>query len=159
MNIYTSLKYDSPELIIAERHDGTKFTIEPTDGTMWSEAIAGVFGPIAPYVPPPEPDPILVWRSNVYLTRQEFCLALFDNNVLPHSEAMEAVKGDWPASFDAALTGRDDADRIRIVWAGAQTIGRNHPLILMLQAFSLENETIPPLTDEFVDQLFGWTND
>lgn len=158
MSIYASLKYDSPELIIAERQDGTKFTIEPTDGPMWSEAVSGAFGEVAPYVAPPEPDPVLAWREKAALTRQDFCLALYDNDVLPYEEAMQATKGDWPASFEPALAGLDDANRHRIVWAGAQTIGRTHPLIIMLQSFSAENETIPPLTDEFVDQLFGWTD-
>lgn len=156
---YSNIERIAPDIIRAVRDsDGVAVFVEQSHGEAWNIFMAGTFGPVPEYVAPPEPDPVIAWRGKAALTRQDFCLALYDNGVLPYEEAMRATKGDWPASFEPALAGLEDANRHRIVWAGAQTIGRTHPLILMLQAFSAENETIPPLTDEFVDQLFGWTD-
>lgn len=89
------------------------------------------------------------WRPGASLSRAEFCIALKRAGVLSAQEAKVAAKGDWPASFAAALAGVTDADEAEILWAGVGTVERTHPLLIVLQAAS-------GLTDEQIDALFGW---
>ena len=89
------------------------------------------------------------WRNTARLSRAEFCIALKRAGVLSVQEAMAAAKGDWPASFAAALAGVADADEAEILWAGVSTVERMHPLLVVLQAAA-------GLTDEQLDTLFGW---
>ena len=106
----------------------------------------------AAWVPPaPKTDPELreEWRPTATLSRAEFCIALKRAGVLSAQEAKAAAKGDWPASFAAALAGVADADEAEILWAGVSTVERMHPLLAALQAAA-------GLTDEQLDALFGW---
>ena len=89
------------------------------------------------------------WRLGASLSRAEFCIALKRAGVLSAQEAKAAAKGDWPASFAAALAGVADADEAEILWAGVSTVERMHPLLAVLQAAA-------GLTDEQIDALFGW---
>ena len=86
------------------------------------------------------------------ITRRSFCLALAHADILPSAEAIEAAKGNWPATFDAALAGLSDAEKFaaQIEWATAQNVQRTHPLIAMLAGPDAAN-----LTDAQVDTLFG----
>ena len=48
-------------------------------GDMYARAIAGEFGPVAPYIPPPEPtyeERLAAARASATLTRREFFLGL-----------------------------------------------------------------------------------
>ena len=94
--------------------------------------------------------PIEEIRAGASLDLGPFCMALVGAGILPAIEAIDAAKGNWPATFNAALAGLSDAERVgaQIEWASAQRIRRNHPLIAMLAAAA-------NLTDAQVDALFG----
>tara|TARA_R110000851_G_C12832488_1_gene540824 strand:+ start:262 stop:624 length:363 start_codon:yes stop_codon:yes gene_type:complete len=100
---------------------------------------------------PARPEPTIEeQRADMSLTRRAFCLVLVGEDILPPAEAIEAAKGNWPATFDAALGDMSDADKVdaQIEWATAQNVQRKHPLIAMLA-------TAASLTDTQVDALFG----
>jgi hypothetical protein len=94
--------------------------------------------------------PIEVIRAEMVISRGAFCLALAGAGVLPPVEAIDAAKGNWPATFAAALTGLSDAEGFgaQIEWATAQNIRRTHPLLAVLAAAA-------GLSDAQVDALFG----
>lgn len=101
------------------------------------------------------------WRETASITKQEFGIGLFTLGIiLDEDGALSVVKGDWPAVFAGALDAMTPSKKTiaKLTWAGAQTIGRNHPLIGALQKYSIEAETVPPLTDELIDRLFGWSD-
>jgi hypothetical protein len=100
--------------------------------------------------PAPIPPSIEDIRAITFLTRRAFCLALAIANILPPAEAIDAAKGNWPATFDAALAGLPDAEKIaaQIEWATAQNVQRTHPLLAML---ALEAN----ISAAQVDTLFG----
>jgi hypothetical protein len=96
--------------------------------------------------------PIEDIRAGASLTRRAFCLALASADILPPAEAIDAAKGNWPATFDAALAGLSDTEKFaaQIEWATAQNVQRAHPLIAMLAGPDAAN-----LSDAQVDTLFG----
>lgn len=92
-----------------------------------------------------------LWRAKASMQRGEFINGAADLGLMTDDEAIEAVRGGWPASFNAALP--DDASlarRAKVDWAGATEINRNAPLIAGIIAAT-------PITEEQVDVLFGWT--
>jgi hypothetical protein len=101
---------------------------------------------------PPAVTPVTIEdrRKNLSLVRGAFCLALVGAGILPQAEAIDAAKGNWPATFGDALAGLTDVEKVgaQIEWATAQSIRRNHPLISMLAAAA-------GLSDGEVDVLFG----
>jgi hypothetical protein len=94
--------------------------------------------------------PIEDIRAGMTLDRGQFCLALAGADILPPAEAIDAAKGNWPATFDAALASLSDAEKFaaQIEWATAQNVQRTHPLIAMLAAAA-------NLSDAQVDTMFG----
>lgn len=71
------------------------------------------------------------------VTRTQFCLAVKDYALLSPQDAITAAAGGWPAAFTAALSAMPgvDATDAQIVWAAAQEIHRNHPIIIALQSY------------------------
>ena len=92
------------------------------------------------------------WRKQAKLTRIEFLAKLVQAGILPQSEALEAGKGDWPATFSSAISelGAEESFEAQLAWATAQEISRNHPLIETLRGYT-------NLTQEQVDAMFGYT--
>jgi hypothetical protein len=90
------------------------------------------------------------WRGQATLYRRDFCIALKRAGILPVAEAIAAAKGDWPTTFEAALSAltQDEQDEAQIEWASVVEIRRNHPMIVMLGAAA-------GMTDVQVDALFG----
>lgn len=169
----------SPDLATVALNIDPDEAIIPGDFAAATHRIVMIEGPDGEPVPqaemlPPRPDGVAIfdydqgaWRARsdaekaadlsarrirANLSRQDFCLALKRAGILPPAEAIAAAKGDWPATFNAALPGlalRDvDADEAQIIWASATRIMRNHPLIGALSAAA-------GLTDIQVDALFG----
>lgn len=107
---------------------------------------------IAPYVGPTDEELRAGWRASAFLSRMEFVLACKRAGILSTDEAIEAAKGDWPASFADALADPDvgmDPDEAQIIWAAASQVERLHPLIAAVQ-------THRDMTDDEVDALFGY---
>ncbi|MBA85232.1 MAG: hypothetical protein CML60_10500 [Rhodobacteraceae bacterium] len=103
------------------------FTASPDDQeAQGREVYADIMeaGGIADYVPPSDDDVLALARAEAVLTRATFCSALHATGVLPVSEAVEAAKGNWPATFaefTAAMSEADAADA-QIRWAAATSI-------------------------------------
>jgi len=91
------------------------------------------------------------WRGNAALSRRNFCLACFRAGLLSADDAVIAAKGEWPASFDKALTGMtaDRAAEAKIEWAAVTEIRRDAPLLKAVQVAT-------SVTDGQIDALFGW---
>lgn len=85
-------------------------------------------------VAPSFPEPV---RTPEKVTRTQFCLAVKDYALLSPQDAITAAAGGWPAAFTAALLAMPgvDATDAQIVWAAAQEIHRNHPIIIALQSY------------------------
>jgi hypothetical protein len=92
------------------------------------------------------------WRSKATLSRREFCIAAYRAGLLSEADAVLAAKGEWPASFDAALVGlpTNVVTEAKIEWASVSEIRRSAPLLATVQATA-------GVTDEQLDALFGWT--
>ena len=90
------------------------------------------------------------WRGRASLYRRDFCIALKRAGILPVAEAIAAAKGDWPTTFETALSSltQDEQDEAQIEWASVIEIRRSHPIIAMLGVAA-------GLTDVQVDTLFG----
>jgi hypothetical protein len=89
-------------------------------------------------------------RLGTFITRRAFCLELAVAGILPAAEAIDAAKGNWPATFASSLAGLPDAEKVaaQIEWATAQNVQRTHPLLSMLAA-------AVNLSAAQVDTLFG----
>jgi hypothetical protein len=99
----------------------------------------------------PDADAILVKkRAETSVTKAEFCKTLKVAGILPRTEAVEAVKGNWPNTFAEALSSLSDDAQFdaEVEWSSAKVVQRAHPLIAMI-AGTLN------MTDEQVDVLFG----
>lgn len=70
-----------------------------TSGEIYERAISGEFGPIEPYTPEPEPDPLESARQSASLTPMQFELAILENDLIDevlafieHPETPRAIK-------------------------------------------------------------------
>lgn len=94
-------------------------------------------------------------RPSATLDKTSFCIALKDLGVLPASEAVEAARGEWPAtfaSFTAALSS-DAAATAMIRWAGAQVIHYADPLLQSLALVVTSGDQ--PAATALLDQIFS----
>lgn len=116
---------------------------------LWARATAGE---VAASIPRTEDELLEEQRAEAQLTRQQFCIALKRAGILSGPDAIEAAKGAWPSTFNAALPQLEtmgvDADEAQIVWASANWIERNHPLMLVMMQ-------VAEMTDAQVDMMFG----
>lgn len=119
-------------------------------------------GQPTPPAPPVEPviDPVVAmeaWRASAYLDRAAFVRAVVHAGVLPASEAVAAAKGDWPATFDAALQALPiDPLDAQIDWAAASGVSRLNPLFLaVLSFYAQENGMSAEKAAAFGDAVFG----
>ena len=132
-------------------HGWIPYTAAPATGDEEMEAIWQVLKArpdVQPYDPGSE---IEDRRSGAWISRTKFCLALKRAGILSPADALIAAKGDWPDTFNAALTalpGRIDQDEAQIVWAAVAEVHRMDPVLLAVQAHL-------SLTDAQVDALFG----
>jgi hypothetical protein len=104
--------------------------------------------------PAPIPPTIEDIRAGAWLDLIDFIKALVRADILPPDQAIDAAKGNWPATFNDALAALNVAERIdaQIEWGAARTVRRNHPLIAMLAGPDAAN-----LSAAQVDALFGIT--
>lgn len=92
------------------------------------------------------------WRKTASLSRPDFVNAAADLGMLTDAEAIAAAKGDWPASFDAAMSSLSAKEQrtAKVLWAGVTDVHRNADLIGLIIASSI------PITATQVDTLFGY---
>ena len=89
-------------------------------------------------------------RAGASIDRAAFCNGLADAGVITDAEAIDAARGEWPASFAGFLDYLTDKQRrdAQITWASCVTIQRNHEFVVSLAWWTA-------MTDEQVDALFG----
>lgn len=148
-------KYSNPRIVnqiggivVFDEDEGGERHLDP--GTPeHDQAMAEAFGPVAPYIPPPPPDP----RLKATLDRASFCKALRRESVLTVAEAVLAAQGGWPDTFSAfGLTDDEEADA-QIDWAAATEI-RYHdqlPQLLALHHAGGNSEAATAI----LDTIFG----
>lgn len=105
-----------------------------TNGELYDRAINGEFGPVQPYDPEPEPDPLEVARENASLTPMQFETALLEHDLLDDILAFVAHP--------------DTPRRIKIMFNRATSFDRMNPDLIEMAEF-LE------LTPELIDVVFG----
>lgn len=90
------------------------------------------------------------WRSGATLSRREFCIAAYRAGLLSEADAIEAAKGEWPASFDAALVGlpANVVTEAKIEWAAVSEIRRSAPLLETVRQSA-------GVTEDVLDTMFG----
>lgn len=99
-------------------------------------------------------------RKSTFMPKRPFLKGMVAINVLAPEEAVDAVRGKWPATFASFLTAlpAEAQFEAQMEWAGADTINRVHPLLLQIQAETKkETSPMPEVTDEALDTLFGIT--
>lgn len=91
------------------------------------------------------------WRYNATLSRRQFCIAAYRAGLLSEADAVLAAKGEWPASFDAALTGlpANVVTEAKIEWAAVSEIRRSAPLLETVRQSN-------GVTEEALDTMFGY---
>lgn len=105
---------------------------------------------VSPPSSPPESESLANWRTTATLTRAQFCMAVKRAGILPDDEAIDAAKGNWPATFTSALSGLPvDQVEAEIVWASVALIPRTDPVLEAIRVYA-------GMTDEDVDAMFGW---
>jgi hypothetical protein len=94
-------------------------------------------------------DTVKEWRKTAKIGRAQMCMALKRAGYISKPEAVDAARGKWPVSFNAALARHPDATEAKISWAGAgaEGVSRMDPgFIAIKDALGL--------TDEQADSLF-----
>lgn len=91
------------------------------------------------------------WRSNATLSRRQFCIAAYRAGLLSEADAVLAAKGEWPASFDAALVGlpANLVTEAKIEWAAVSEIRRTAPLLETVRQSA-------GVTEDVLDTMFGY---
>ena len=91
------------------------------------------------------------WRSNATLSRRQFCIAAYRAGLLSETDAVLAAKGEWPASFDAALVGlpANVVTEAKIEWAAVSEIRRSAPLLETVRQSA-------GVTEDVIDTMFGY---
>jgi len=127
---------DDPSLIPVRTHEGVE-TGYTWDGSNFN--------------PPSAEDRRNAWATTAHLSRGDFCAAVAAAGIVPTSEAIEAAKGNWPASFQPFLSAMSSQEQVaaQIKWAAAATVDRLDPLLGYLQQAA-------NLTESQVDALFGY---
>jgi hypothetical protein len=117
---------------------------------------------------PPDPitermDPVAAkasLRTSAVLPRADFCRALKDHGILTPVEAVQAAKGNWPDTFDAAIAALPiDPFDAQIDWATANEAGRTSPLFLaVLEWYGAAQGIHQPDLDRLADAIFNLTD-
>ncbi len=70
----------------------------------------------------------------ITLSKIDFCRALYAAQILPADLVVDAARGKWPSTFEAAIAGLPEAEQVdaKLAWAGAESVRRNAPLFLSL---------------------------
>lgn len=91
------------------------------------------------------------WRSKATLSRRQFCIAAYRAGLLSEADAIAAAKGEWPASFEAALVGLPDnvVTEAKIEWAAVSEILRSAPLLETVRQSA-------GITEDVLDTMFGY---
>ena len=91
------------------------------------------------------------WRSKATLSRRQFCIAAYRAGLLSEADAVLAAKGEWPASFDAALVGlpANVVTEAKIEWASVSEIRRSAPLLETVRQSA-------GVTEDVLDTMFGY---
>lgn len=109
--------------------------VEEHGQELWENGLAGEYGPIAAYVPPPEPSPEEKREAMPYLTARQLRLGLLSLGKL----------SDVPTAISALPS--PEKEQAEIEWQYASEFRRLHPLIVQLIP-------ILGLTDEQVDAVW-----
>lgn len=96
-------------------------------------------------------------RADASMSRTNFCLRLMELGILPPTEAVQAAKGEWPATFAAFTSGLDATTQaaVEIDWAGAATIRYNAPNLQALALFNASGDQAAATA--LLDQIFNIT--
>lgn len=142
------------------------FTCDPTDtGAPFDvaalHALMDADPNTAPYIPPTQAELDAAAAAEaraVSLSKIDFCRALYAAQILPADLVVDAARGKWPATFEAAIAGLPEAAQVdaKLAWAGATHVSRTAPLFLSLLAFFANAQGLSPEQAETLgDQIFG----
>lgn len=107
---------------------------------------------------PPEPPTIEQIRDGAALSKIDFCRALYTAQILPADLVVDAARGKWPITFEAAIAGLPEAEQVdaKLAWAGATSVSRNAPLFLqLLDYFGSVQKMSKAKVVALGDQIFG----
>lgn len=129
--------------------DETRVAVIDEDGLTRVQTIPSQLPEGAVIAPFEGPSELEEWRESAVIDKASFLIKVKDAAILTKAEAKAAAKGEWPASFAAALTSMTakEAEDAEITWAATRDVRRNSPLISYVQA-------VAGLTDIQVDDLF-----
>lgn len=94
-------------------------------------------------------------RLAASMSRVDFCKALWRQGLLPQNEAVQAARGEWPATFANFTAGlsADAAADAQIEWAGSMTIRYIAPTLQALALAHAGGDQVQATA--ILDQLFG----
>lgn len=99
--------------------------------------------------------PIETLRQRKTLSKIDFCRALYAAQILPADLVVDAALGKWPSTFEAAIAGLPEAERVdaKLAWAGASHVSRTAPLFLSLLAFFAAKQGLSAAAAEAMGDL------
>lgn len=99
--------------------------------------------------------PAVEQRPIASMSRVDFCKVLWRQGLLPQSEAVQAARGEWPATFASFTAGlsADAAADAQIEWAGSVTIRYMAPTLQALALAHAGGDQVQATA--ILDQLFG----
>lgn len=94
-------------------------------------------------------------RASAIVAKAVFCSALWRAGILSKPEAVQAARGEWPATFAAFTAGLSEADATdaEIKWAAVTEIHYADPLLQGLALYHAQGDQAAATA--LLDQLFG----
>lgn len=128
------------------------------DGEKWRVETIPVLEQPTPE--PAAPPTIAEMRAAASLSKIDFCRALYTAQILPADLVVDAARGKWPATFEAAIATLPEAAQVdaKLAWAGATHVSRTAPLFLqLLDYFGTVHNMDEAAIEAMGDQIFGIT--
>jgi hypothetical protein len=94
------------------------------------------------------------FRADAALPKVSFIMAAVRLGFLASEDAVRAARGEWPASFDEALSAMPEEERLgaQVTWASITEVRRNAPLLMRIGA-------VKGISAEQFDAMFGYAGE
>jgi hypothetical protein len=94
------------------------------------------------------------FRATASMVKLTFIMASVELGFLAVEDAVDAAKGNWPASFDDVLAATPAEDRLgaQVTWASLAEVRRNAPILALIGA-------VKGISAEEFDTMFGYTGE
>lgn len=156
----TTAKFTAEGVIIAII-DGQQLSVPDEMANLHRQELAEWEAQGNTITPYEAPDPREAFRATASMPKAQFCIGMAEIGVLTDEEAIEAAKGNMPATFAATtahLTAAEQRD-VAVRWAAATVVDRADPMLEAFRAYAEADPNLPTITPEQLDTVFGYQED